>query len=322
MLHVLFVILKIIGIVLAALLGLLILILLLALFVPIRYKGKLRRETELEVTAKVSWLLHIISVPVIYQDGALSVKIKFLGITVKRLMEDEEELDRDAKEFFQDAEDEAVAGEVKPEEMEKQEVRGKNDIVREEAAETEEEAESDWKEEEDGFPEPEMPKEQEKSSIIKRIFAKIRAFFLKILGIWKKIKNLKYTFRRFCDKIRKGIQKYRDTKEFLTDERTKAALKQCVAQLKLLIRKLFPKKIRGNLHFGTEDPALTGEILGGISIFYPIFMDNVKVYPDFEQKILEGDLFMKGRIRLITVLLVIWRLWRDKNIRYVYHKFR
>lgn len=74
------------------------------------------------------------------------------------------------------------------------------------------------------------------------------------------------------------------------------------------------------LHFGMEDPALTGEILGGISIFYPVFMDNVKVYPDFEQSILEGELFIKGRLRLITILLILWRLWRDRDVRYVYEK--
>ncbi len=95
---------------------------------------------------------------------------------------------------------------------------------------------------------------------------------------------------------------------------------QCMAQLKYLLRKLLPKKIRGELHFGTEDPALTGEILGGISIFYPVFKDNVKVYPDFEQSILEGELFIKGRLRLVTVALILWKLWRDKNVRYVYHR--
>lgn len=319
MLHILFVILKIIGIVLAVLLGLFILILLLALFVPIRYKGEFRKETEPEITARVSWLLHIVSIPVICRNGTLSVKIRFFGITVKKRMKDEEELDSDEKEFFQDVEDAVNIGEAKLEEIEAKEVpisdtstekvngssdldiQSKNHKIREEV---------------------EKISEEPRGGLIKIIFGKIKAFFLKILGIWKKIKNLKYTFRRLCGRIKKGIQKCRDTKEFLTDERTRAAFKQCVAQLKILIKKMFPKKIRGMLRFGTKDPALTGEILGGISIFYPVFMDNVKVYPDFEQGIFEGELFVKGRFCLITVLLVLWRLWRDKNIRYVYHKLK
>ena len=162
---------------------------------------------------------------------------------------------------------------------------------------------------------------RKRDSLAVRIWKKIKAFFLKIFGIWEKIRNLKYTFRRFCVKIRKGVQKYRDTKEFLMDERTKKAFSHCMEEGKLLLARLLPKKIQGELRFGMEDPALTGEILGGISIFYPVFKDNVKVYPDFQQSVLEGELFVKGSFRLVTAALILWRLWRDKNVRYVYHRF-
>lgn len=342
MLHVFLVILKIIGLILAVLLGLLLLILLLVLFVPIRYKGKLLKEKELEATARVSWLLHMVSVPITFRHGVLSVRIKFFGITVKTLMEDEEELERDAEELFHDAKDAAARGEEDIEEMEGQEAplpdssgeetgnhtvledEEKKEHIPKETAEgekAEDRTESDWDEEEEELSKLDGPGE-ENGGFIKRIFAKIKAFFLKIFGIWKKIKNLKYTFRRFCGKIKRSIRKYQDTKEFLLDQRTKGAMKKSLEQGKLLIGKLLPRKIQGELRFGTEDPALTGEILGGISIFYPIFMDNVKVYPDFEKSILKGELFVKGRFQLITAALVLWRLWRDKNIRYVYHKFR
>ena len=333
MLHILLIILKIIGIILAVLLGLLLLLLLLVLFVPIRYEGKLCKEKELQVTAKVSWLLRIISVPVSFRDGGLSVKIKLFGITIKKLTRNEEELEEDAEELFHDAENAVGEGEKKIEEIEEEEdpLSGSSGKEKEISASPEDEGENNTidegelaQEEEDddeGFSESERC-EQEKNGPIKRVFDKIKAFFLKIFEIWKKIINLKYTFLRFCGKIKKGIRKYRDTKEFLLDERTKGAVRKAFEQGKLLIGRLLPKKIRGELRFGTEDPALTGEILGGISIFYPIFMDNVKVYPDFERSILEGELFVKGRFRLATAALVLWRLWRDKNIRFVYHKFR
>lgn len=345
MLHILLIILKIIGIILAVLMGLLLLLLLLVLFVPIRYKGKLCKEKELQVTAKVSWLLHMISVPVSFRDGVLSVKIKLFGITLKKLTRDEDELEEDAEELFHDAEDAAGEGEKKLEEIEEKkeplsdrsgaekeisaspEDEGEKDRIREEETEGENTTIDERKfvqEEEDGNEElsESERREQEKSGPIKKIFDKIKVFFLKIFEIWKKIINLKYTFLRFCGKIKQGIRKYRDTREFLLDERTKDAVRKAFEEGKLLIGKLLPKKIRGELRFGTKDPALTGEILGGISIFYPIFMDNVKVYPDFERSILEGELFVKGRFRLATAVLVLWRLWRDKNIRFVYHRFR
>lgn len=344
MLHILLIILKIIGIILAVLLGLLLLLLLLVLFVPIRYKGKLCKEKELQVTAKVSWLLHMISVPVSFRDGVLSVKIKLFGITLKKLTRDEDELEEDVEELFHDAEDAAGEGEKKIEEIEEEEPlsgssgekmddsaaqkdEGEKDRIREKETEGENNTIDEGKfaqEEEDGDEElsESERREQEKSGPIKKIFDKIKAFFLKIFEIWKKIINLKYTFLRLCGRIKQGIRKYRDTKEFLLDERTKDAVRKAFEEGKLLIGKLLPKKIRGELRFGTKDPALTGEILGGISIFYPIFMDNVKVYPDFERSILEGELFVKGRFRLATAALVLWRFWRDKNIRFVYHRFR
>ena len=333
MLHLFLFILKIIGIILAALLGLLLLILLLLLFVPIRYRGQLTKEKELEITAKGTWLLHMVSVPISFRKGALTGKIKVFGITVKNFAEDEGELKETAEELFRDMEEAAKQGEIeilkaeKPDmadgETEKESVAqsGKSESPPETASE-DRIPEKDAEEGEGSINEEKPPDSIPKhDGLAGRVWRKIKAFFLKIFQIWKKIKNLKYTFRRFCVKIRTGIRKYKDTKEFLLDQRTKAAVRHCMDELKLLLRKLLPKRIRGELCFGTEDPALTGEILGGIGIFYPVFKDNVKVYLDFQQSVLEGELFVKGSFRLVTAALILWRLWRDKNVRYVYHRF-
>lgn len=302
MLHICLLILKIIGIILAVLFGVILLALLLLLYVPVRYQGTLRRYGAWEIDAKFSWLLHSLTAPIVYQKGALSIKIKLFGITIKDFNRDEEEPAGEMDEFLWDTEEEEEPLEGKEELAEEDFEGAHREPVREEAShET-------------------IPKPEGSEPEVTEEGTKIRSFFLKIFGIWKKIKNLKYTFRRICDKIRKAIGKYQDIKKFLLDERTKNAVRQCWEQLKYLLGKLLPRKIRGELHFGTEDPALTGEILGGISIFYPIFMDNVKVYPDFEQSILEGELFVKGRLRLMTLVLILWRLWRDKNVRYAWEK--
>lgn len=326
MLHVFLFILKIIGIILAALLGLLLLILLLLLFVPIRYRGRLRMEGDFEAAAKVTWLLHMVSVPLSFREGVFTGKIKVFGITVKNFAEDEEELKEAAEELFQDTEEAAVEGGEQILKAEEEETADKEETKK---SSSEQNGKDEMclpmrKEDTDRLREDKKPPDSagKRDSLAARIWKKIKAFFLKIFGIWEKIRNLKYTFRRFCVKIRKGVQKYRDTKEFLMDERTKKAFSHCMEEGKLLLVRLLPKKIQGELRFGMEDPALTGEILGGISIFYPVFKDNVKVYPDFEQSILEGELFVKGGFRLVTAALILWRLWRDKNVLYVYHKLR
>ena len=50
----------------------------------------------------------------------------------------------------------------------------------------------------------------------------------------------------------------------------------------------FPKKVRGWIHFGTSDPAQTGEILGAVSILFAMYGQGVRVLPDFDQAVFEG----------------------------------
>lgn len=306
MLHVILLILKIIGIVLAAILGIVLLVLLLLLFVPVRYRAFLSKRESFQAEAKVSWLLHLISVPVSFRDGELSVKIKVLGITIKDLMADEEEVTREVKDFVEDT-DEAVPKAV--------------DVI--ERPEEPKAPEADQSSDKPEMTEPKIVSEAEspeKPGIFTRILGKVKDFLEKLKSFLSKILHLKYTIRRFCVKIKKTLKKIQRTKNFVLDERTKSAVRLCLKQVLELLRKLLPKKVRGELHFGMEDPALTGEILGGISIFYPVFMDNVKVIPDFEESCLEGELFIKGRLRLASVLRIAWRLFWDKNIRFVYRK--
>lgn len=89
MLHILWLIIKWILILLGILIGLIFLILLLLLFCPIRYKGKLKKDRtdslrEIHATGEVSWLLHIISAQVFWEQGVLKTKICFLGIPLEK----------------------------------------------------------------------------------------------------------------------------------------------------------------------------------------------------------------------------------------------
>ena len=80
MLQVFFLILKIIGIILAAVLGLAILLLLLVLFVPVRYRAYgVKKEGECRAEAKISWLLHTLSRPILTGDGRLKLSHKGQG---------------------------------------------------------------------------------------------------------------------------------------------------------------------------------------------------------------------------------------------------
>ena len=291
--HSILMILKIVLLILAAVLGLGILVLALLLFVPVRYEIHIRKKEELQAEARVHWLLHLIRLPVSYLDGELSAKVKVLFFTVKDLLAGEQEIREGAREVFTDWEEDTEA-----DREEQTETAAGQDAEEADAGETSAEAveKEVEKEPENRTEEPAHKKKKASGSPVK-----------------SKLRNLKYTLHRFYVKIKR-------IKRFATDERTRAAVSLAWSQLKRLLRRLLPRKVRGEVRFGTGDPALTGQILGGISIFYPLFMDNVKVTPDFQETVLEGELYAKGRIRLFTVARIAWKLYRDKNIRFVYRR--
>ena len=89
MLHILWLIIKWILILLGILIGLIFLILLLLLFCPIRYRGKIKKDRtdslrEIHAFGEVSWLLHIISAQVFWEQGVLKTKLCFLGIPLEK----------------------------------------------------------------------------------------------------------------------------------------------------------------------------------------------------------------------------------------------
>ena len=304
MLQIFFLILKIIGIILAAVLGLAILLLLLVLFVPVRYRAYgVKKERECRAEAKISWLLHLISVPVAFREGELSAKIKILGITLMDLtdsgsFEEAEPVPEPAERTEEQKTAQSETRQAQEHPVEKQAAPERTSQKKEELEE----------------------EEEEKNGIFSRFLQFLRTIWKFFTGIPRKLKNLKCTFRRFCGKIKRMARKYRAAKEFALDERTKAAVRLVLEQAKIFARQALPRKICGEVRFGTSDPALTGQILGIAGIFYPLFMDNVKVDPDFEQTILEGELFLKGRLRIVSAVRIAWRLFRDKNVRYVYRK--
>ena len=304
MLQIFFLILKIIGIILAAVLGLAILLLLLVLFVPVRYRAYgVKKEGECRAEAKISWLLHLISVPVAFREGELSAKIKILGITLMDLtdsgsFEEAEPVPEPAERTEEQKTAQSETRQAQEHPVEKQAAPERTSQKKEELEE----------------------EEEEKNGIFSRFLQFLRTIWKFFTGIPRKLKNLKCTFRRFCGKIKRMARKYRAAKEFALDERTKAAVRLVLEQAKIFARQALPRKICGEVRFGTSDPALTGQILGIAGIFYPLFMDNVKVDPDFEQTILEGELFLKGRLRIVSAVRIAWRLFRDKNVRYVYRK--
>lgn len=81
-LFILLTVLKILGLIIAGILALILLILAVVLFVPIRYSGRASYKKKPDVTVKISYLLHVLSVKFDFHDGDSKLRIKIFGITL------------------------------------------------------------------------------------------------------------------------------------------------------------------------------------------------------------------------------------------------
>lgn len=307
MLHIIGLLLKILGIILAVILGIIVLLVCIVLFVPLQYEisaafpGKLE---EANAKVRFSWFLRLISGEAGYAEKEIFWKIRAAWF---KFSGDEEKSAEDLKEEVKDEIKDAANTVEKKVEKELQELPGIEEKKTEPKLETKK-AGSAKKEE----PQKKQPgkekmsnKKPEKISFFQKIKGKIKA-------IWEKIK---YTISQICDKI-KNMSEIKDRiAAFLTNESHQQAFAKAKKEAKWIIRFLRPKKFNLNLHYGFEDPYHTGQVLAVLSMIYPFVGDNMSVQPDFENSIIEGDFHMKGNLRMIYPTIYLLRLLLDKNVR-------
>lgn len=135
-------------------------------------------------------------------------------------------------------------------------------------------------------------------------------------------KKIKCTNLKICDKIKSFWETKEKVTSFLTDDVHVEAFKIVKTEIGVLARHLRPRRIRGFVRFGFDDPYRTGQVLAGLSILYPFYGEHVEIYPDFEQKILMGDLYIKGHIRMVHLATLLWRLFFNRYVRKTYSDYK
>ena len=137
-----------------------------------------------------------------------------------------------------------------------------------------------------------------------------------IKGIIEKIKNIKKTISGITDKL--GWWK-----EFLTNERTKAAISLIWKDAKGLLHHVLPTKLEGDVTFGCDDPAITGTVLAVLGMTFPFHKNRIHVNPLFDgENQLTGNVFLKGRIYGIVLIKAAIEIYFNKNIKYVINRWK
>ena len=95
-------------------------------------------------------------------------------------------------------------------------------------------------------------------------------------------------------------------------------------KLKVFLLHIRPRTLRGNLKFGLSNPADTGQILGGIAIIPFLYQTELQIEPDFEAEdnYIQGQVYSRGHMCCIHLVILIIRLLRDKKIRNMIHAIR
>ena len=148
-------------------------------------------------------------------------------------------------------------------------------------------------------------------SKIEKTTEKEKEFFGKrIVNFLKKCYN---RCKNFITKISKITNKMEMIGDLFEDEDIIDAVKRIKRYGVNGVKLLLPQKLNAKITFGFEDPYYTGKVLGWTAALIPIYGDHIDITPDFEKRILKGELKIKGRIRRYKILYLLWKVYKDKD---------
>ena len=308
MLHVLLLILKITGIVIACILGLVILVVTAVLFVPVRYRVNADYHGRFKAHAKVSWL-GILRLLVSY-DEELDIKAKALFITVYN-NNDENSKASEHKKAKKKKEKKPEENIFSVSDKETEKLAEKEEKPQIKMAEAVNETKEDVQDVKETVSEDESGDTQKKS-FFDKVKDKCFVIYTKIKEIIKLIKDTVKKVSGAADRLKEKVSK---AKEFVTDEDNKALFHFLVEQLKALVKIIRPKKYRINARVGFEDPATMGKVLAYVSILYGISGVDLSLEPVFGEDVKEGSIFLKGSIQVFPVLVIALRVYRNEQFK-------
>ena len=322
MIHILFMILKALGILLLVLLFLVLLIVCTVLFLPFCYRAQVLKEEEgfacVKASGRVSWLFGAVALTASYEEQK-EAQILLFGASLetwkrrlKKIRRGEASVPRTEENETENAlEAEKTAEQKAPDQKEKQQ---KVTAQKEQ-------------------PEQEQEPDAPKKSILERFFGRIEYLPEKLLNLASRL--LQTAFRllelpfRLLEKLEQKIQagrrlkrKWESVKKFFRSKMFREALLHAKKEVLYFLKKAAPKKVTGTVRFGFNDPALTGETLGILGMIYGKLPKDLSIQPDFEQEILQGDVRMKGSFQAVTAAGIALRLFRDQNLRKTIRHFK
>ncbi|RHV17482.1 DUF2953 domain-containing protein [Clostridium sp. OM05-6BH] len=322
---------KVIGILLAVL----VIVALAILFAAVRYCGKISFDDK-KAQISIQWLGVVLRVPILITEKDLQWKVRVFGVPILR--SDGAHKKRRSKKSSapkaQKRKAEKVAETVqKTQGSSKQEKKAPSVNLEKSPTAPEQEKRIAPKQAADKTEEQNVPKKQSDKTE-EQIASKQttdqreeRSAFRQADEREKKPRGIRQLFLwlqnviKIVRKIKKKVHSVQDLVDILRSDAGKAFI--CIVKENVihLWKQIHPRRMRGKVIFGTGDPCSTGELLGVLALFYAWYGNGVQIIPDFEQKRIEGNVSFRGRIRMITLICIAWRIIKNKDGRKLLHEW-
>ncbi|MBR4086126.1 MAG: hypothetical protein IKK33_17805 [Lachnospiraceae bacterium] len=137
-----------------------------------------------------------------------------------------------------------------------------------------------------------------------------------------KIEKIMFKIQELYDKIIIVIDNINYYLDIWEQEDTQSLLKEAWGALKKIVISIKPKAYKLDCLFGFETPDTTGRVYGYYCMLLPWLGDNVNVEPDFEQKRINADGYVKGKILVLTVLINALHILFDKRLMPLINKLK
>lgn len=323
MLHILLLILKWIGIVLAVFWLLVLLLINLGLFVPVRYRADASCQNDietLEAEFELSWMWKLFFLTACWKKGKADMKIR---IGWKYLFSEEKEGKSEEKiEVPEEKEENDLQKEKEEQKFLKEQKESlppektNRSLPENNVQEQAEKRECHQEKTESGIDKEEEEKEsftadrrkaggRKKKPLWDRMKEKISEWIESCKSFWRKILAMRRNFRGKKEQI----------ESFLTDASHRRAFCSLKREVRRFLGHVSPKDVKIVGKIGLEDPYMTGQALAVLGMLFPFLGENTVIVPDFENKVLEGSVHIEGKIHNFRMLAILWRLIKDRDVR-------
>lgn len=280
-------IIKVISIIVGVIASIAIMILVMILFVPFKYSFHVEKTDTMRGKYDIWWLFKLFQVSVQNSSEGTGFRFRILLKTISRAQDNQYYGNRDHSDGVQ-----PNLSQTKP--------KGENPISsegkKEKPAETFQNAEK-----------KQTIKKEQPSNTIKEKARTSKQAKPSPEEKDEKKPNMKRNFIHSIHKILEYPHK-------------KIILKHSYRTLKKLICHIFPEELYVKGIFGLEDPADTGMVLGVLHMLFGYLGQPVSIKGNFQEQEIKGVISGKGKIRVATILFIIFQFLLDKTVRELVRK--